>query len=139
MRAYVGLGSNLGDRRATITAAVERLRCHPAVAVVAVSSLIETAAEPAGSGPDYLNGVAAVETVGGVTPEVLLAVLLDIESALGRRRSVPNAPRPIDLDLLTFGRQVRDTPALTLPHPRMHRRDFVMKPLAEVTHQGATP
>ena len=136
MRAYVGLGSNLGDRAATIAAAVDRLRAHPAVEVVAVSALIETPAEPAGSGPDFLNGVAAVETVGGVggvTPEVLLAVLLDIESSLGRRRSVPNAPRPIDLDLLTFGRQVRATPALTLPHPRMQGRDFVMRPLREVT------
>jgi 2-amino-4-hydroxy-6-hydroxymethyldihydropteridine diphosphokinase len=124
--AYVGLGANLGDREATIRAAVAELP-----GVVAVSTLRET--EPWGvtDQPSFLNGVAALETE--LAPLELLDRLLEVERELGRERRERWGPRPIDLDLLLYGDAELDEPGLTVPHPRLHERRFVLEPLAELS------
>jgi 2-amino-4-hydroxy-6-hydroxymethyldihydropteridine diphosphokinase len=131
-RAYIALGSNLGDREATIRGAIAALVDVPGVSLVAVSTLTDT--EPVGvvDQPSFLNGVAAVETE--LSAGDLLDVLLDIERRFGRRRegSVPQGPRTLDLDLLLYGDAVLDEPGLRVPHPRLHEREFVLGPLAEL-------
>jgi 2-amino-4-hydroxy-6-hydroxymethyldihydropteridine diphosphokinase len=131
-RAYVGLGSNLGDREATIHAAVADLDSRPRVEVVAVSSLIDT--EPVGftEQPRFLNGVAAIET--DLPAGDLLGLLLEVERRFGRtREGVPaQGPRTLDLDLLLYGDAELDEPGLRVPHPRLHERAFVLAPLAEL-------
>jgi 2-amino-4-hydroxy-6-hydroxymethyldihydropteridine diphosphokinase len=129
--AHLALGSNLGDRYATLSAAVRRLRAEPGLRVVATSEFYETAPVncPPGSGA-FLNAVVAVET--GRDPHDLLQLLLHIERQFGRVRSEPNSPRTLDLDLILYGDRVIDSPELTLPHPRMHERAFVLVPLAEI-------
>jgi 2-amino-4-hydroxy-6-hydroxymethyldihydropteridine diphosphokinase len=131
-RAYVGLGSNLGDREATLLAALEELDAHPAVEVAAVSTLMDT--EPVGylDQPRFLNGVAALETE--LSPRALLDLLLEVERRLGRRRegAPRQGPRTLDLDLLLYGeREIRE-PGLRIPHPRLQERLFVLRPLAEL-------
>ena len=138
MRAFVGLGANLGDREATIARAVELLSQAEGVEIVAVSSLRET--EPWGpvEQPPYLNGAAEVETE--LPPRALLEVLLGVEQALGRRRSGERwGPRTIDLDLLLFDEVEVDEPGLTVPHPRLHERRFALEPLAELAPDAAVP
>jgi 2-amino-4-hydroxy-6-hydroxymethyldihydropteridine diphosphokinase len=128
--AYVGLGANLGDRRATIEQAVGLLR-EAGVEVLAVSSLRET--DPVGfeDQPQFLNGAIAVETT--LTARELLDLLLETERRLGRTRAGPRfGPRTIDLDLLVYGDAELDEPGLTVPHPRLHERRFVLEPLAEI-------
>jgi 2-amino-4-hydroxy-6-hydroxymethyldihydropteridine diphosphokinase len=131
-RAYVALGSNLGDREATLLAAVEALRAEPGVEVAAVSSLIET--EPVGflDQPRFVNGVAALDTT--LSARALLELLLEVEERFGRsREGVPaQGPRTLDLDLLLYGEEEIDEPGLRVPHPRMHERLFVLGPLAEI-------
>jgi 2-amino-4-hydroxy-6-hydroxymethyldihydropteridine diphosphokinase len=130
LRAYVALGSNLGDRERLLRAALRALETT-GVRVVAVSSLRET--DPVGylDQPRFLNGVAAVETELG--PRELLELLLAVERALGRKRDgPPMGPRTVDLDLLLYGDLVLDEPGLELPHPRLHERRFALEPLAEV-------
>jgi 2-amino-4-hydroxy-6-hydroxymethyldihydropteridine diphosphokinase len=131
-RAYIALGSNLGDREATIRGALAALADLPGVSVVAVSTLIDT--EPVGvvDQPRFLNGVAAVETE--LSAGELLDVLLDVEQRFGRRRegAVPQGPRTLDLDLLLYADAVLDEPGLRVPHPRLHEREFVLGPLAEL-------
>jgi 2-amino-4-hydroxy-6-hydroxymethyldihydropteridine diphosphokinase len=131
-RAYIGLGSNLGDREATIRAAVETLATEPGIAVAAVSGLIDT--EPVGvvDQPRFLNGVAALDTE--LPARAVLDVLLDVEQRFGRRRegSLPQGPRTLDLDLLLYGDEEIDEPGLRIPHPRLHERAFVLVPLAEI-------
>jgi len=130
VRAYVGLGANLGDREATISRAVELLD-NDAVRVLAVSSLRET--DPVGyvDQPRFLNGAAAVETELG--PRALLDRLLEIERELGRTREGSRyGPRTIDLDLLVYGDEVVDEPGLTVPHPRLQERRFALEPLADL-------
>jgi 2-amino-4-hydroxy-6-hydroxymethyldihydropteridine diphosphokinase len=129
--AYIALGSNLGDRWGMLAAAVRRLRAEPGLRVVATSEFYETAPLgcPPGSG-DFLNAVVAVET--DRSPEALLQLLLGIERQFGRVRTEPNAPRTLDLDLILYADRVVNTPDLTVPHPRMHERDFVLAPLAEL-------
>jgi 2-amino-4-hydroxy-6-hydroxymethyldihydropteridine diphosphokinase len=129
--AYIALGSNLGDRWQTLSAAVRRLRAEPGVRVIANSEKYETAPVncPPGSGT-FLNAVVAIET--DRDPSDILQLLLRIERQFGRVRSEPNSPRTLDLDLILYGDRVINTPELTLPHPRMHERDFVLSPLAEV-------
>ena len=124
-RAYVGLGANLGDREATIRSALAAL---PGVA--AVSTLRET--EPLGvtDQPRFLNGVAAVETE--LSPRELLDSLLAVERRLGRERRERWGPRTIDLDLLLYGGEELEEPGLTVPHPLLHERRFVLEPLAEL-------
>jgi 2-amino-4-hydroxy-6-hydroxymethyldihydropteridine diphosphokinase len=131
-RAYVGLGSNLGDRAQTLLDAVEALRAEDGVEVAGVSSLIET--DPVGflDQPRFVNGVAALDTT--LTARELLALLLDVEQRFGRtREAVPaQGPRTLDLDLLLYGDTELDEPGLQVPHPRLHERAFVLEPLAEL-------
>jgi 2-amino-4-hydroxy-6-hydroxymethyldihydropteridine diphosphokinase len=131
-RAYVGLGSNLGDREQTLRGAVGALAEHPRIEVVAVSSLIDT--EPVGytAQPRFLNGVAALETE--LSARELLELLLEVERRFGRsRENVPlQGPRTLDLDLLVYGTAEIEEPGLRVPHPRLHERGFVLEPLAEV-------
>jgi 2-amino-4-hydroxy-6-hydroxymethyldihydropteridine diphosphokinase len=138
--AWVGLGANLGDARATLAQAVQALAALPATQLQAVSSLYRSAPVQA-SGPDYLNAVARLRTT--LAPQALLAALLDIEQSHGRQRPHANAPRTLDLDLLLLDDLALDTPALTLPHPRLHLRRFVLDPLAELdpalAHPGLGP
>ena len=129
--AYIGLGSNLGEREATIRAALERLAAGPEIDVEAVSSLRET--DPVGylDQPRFLNGAAALRTE--LSPRALLERLLDVERELGRDRSVPRfGPRTIDLDLLLYGSEQIDENGLEIPHPRLAERRFVLEPLAEL-------
>jgi 2-amino-4-hydroxy-6-hydroxymethyldihydropteridine diphosphokinase len=131
-RAYVGLGSNLGDREETLRAAVVALGEHPSVEVVGFSSLIDT--EPVGytDQPRFLNGVAALETE--LSARELLELLLEVERRFGRSREdvPPQGPRTLDLDLLVYGTAEIEEPGLRVPHPRLHERGFVLEPLAEV-------
>lgn len=131
MRAYIGVGANLGDRRATIERAIELLGAATGVEVVGVSSLRET--DPVGfeDQPRFFNGALAVETT--LSPRELLQLLLGVERALGRTRDGPRfGPRTIDLDLLLYGDEQLDEPGLALPHPRLHERRFALEPLAEL-------
>jgi 2-amino-4-hydroxy-6-hydroxymethyldihydropteridine diphosphokinase len=131
-RAYVGVGSNLGDREALVRAAVEALP-----GVVAVSALRET--DPVGEveQPRFLNGAVALETE--LPPRELLDLLLAVERRLGRERRERWGPRTIDLDLLLYGAETIDEPGLTVPHPRLHERRFALEPLAELDPQLAVP
>lgn len=135
-RAYVALGSNLGDRQANLDAAVAALPGK----VIARSRSHETEpVGPPGQGP-YLNAAAVLETA--LPPGELLVELLRIERTLGRDRSADAprwGPRTIDLDLLLYDDLVIDEPGLTLPHPRMHERRFVLAPLAEVAPDAEHP
>jgi 2-amino-4-hydroxy-6-hydroxymethyldihydropteridine diphosphokinase len=136
-RAYVALGSNLGDREASLRRALAGLGETPGVVLVATSKLYET--EPVGppQGP-YLNAAAALDTT--LDAATLLARLQELERAAGRRReAVRNAPRTLDLDLLLFGDVCADAPELTLPHPRLHERAFVLAPLAEIAPDAVHP
>jgi 2-amino-4-hydroxy-6-hydroxymethyldihydropteridine diphosphokinase len=132
MRAYVGLGSNLGDREGTLRAAVEALAANPAVEVLGVSTLRETdPVGPIADQPRFLNGAVAVET--SLSARDLLALLLAIEADHGRTREGPaGGPRTLDLDLLLYGDERIDEPGLEVPHPRLHERAFVLEPLAEL-------
>jgi 2-amino-4-hydroxy-6-hydroxymethyldihydropteridine diphosphokinase len=131
-RAFVGLGSNLGERETTLRAAIGRLRTIPNVEVRAVSSLRDT--EPVGyvDQPRFLNGVVELET--SLSARALLGVLLELERAFGRDRATapPLGPRTLDLDLLLYGDATIDEPLLEVPHPRLHERRFVLEPLAEL-------
>jgi 2-amino-4-hydroxy-6-hydroxymethyldihydropteridine diphosphokinase len=136
-RAYVGLGSNLGDRAATLREALAGLAATPGVERVIASSLYET--EPVGppQGP-YLNAVAALDTT--LDAFTLRERLGELERAAGRvRGGERNAPRTLDLDLLLFGDARIDAPALTVPHPRLHERAFVLVPLAELAPEAVHP
>jgi 2-amino-4-hydroxy-6-hydroxymethyldihydropteridine diphosphokinase len=138
-RAYVGLGSNLGDREATLLRALQGLKDEPEIEILAVSSLRET--DPVGylDQPRFLNGVAVIET--SLTARELLGRLLDIERRLGRRRGEgpPLGPRTIDLDLLLYGDETIAEPGLQIPHPRLHERLFVLEPLAELAPDAVVP
>ena len=133
---FVGLGSNLGDREATLAAAQGGLAAR-GFRVTAMSSLYLT--EPVDAPPQgwFLNAVAGGET--DLSPEALLAACLDTERALGRVRTTPRGPRPIDLDLLLYRDEARDGPGLVLPHPRLHERRFVLVPLAEIAPLARHP
>jgi len=128
-RAYIGLGANLGDLRKTLSEALAALSALPRSRLLAVSSGYRSAPIEAG-GPDFLNAVAMLETA--LEPEVLLDALQAIELAHGRERPYPNAPRTLDLDLLIYGAEQLQTPRLTVPHPRLHQRAFVLLPLLEL-------
>eukprot|EP01030_Chromulinospumella_sphaerica_P002587 gene2587-2530_t len=123
------LGANLGEREAALRKALATLGQYPGTRVLRVSPLYGSAPVDAG-GPDYLNAVAEVATT--LTPEALLQALQAIEQSAGRERPYRNAPRTLDLDILWFGDQVIDTPTLTVPHPRMAERAFVLRPLADL-------
>jgi 2-amino-4-hydroxy-6-hydroxymethyldihydropteridine diphosphokinase len=136
--AYIGLGSNLGDREELLRRAVEALSADPDITVSAVSSVRET--DPVGltDQPRFLNAVAKVETDLG--PRELLDRLLAAERELGRRRDGPRfGPRTIDLDLLVYGDEQIDEPGLTVPHPRLAERGFVLEPLHELDPDLVVP
>jgi 2-amino-4-hydroxy-6-hydroxymethyldihydropteridine diphosphokinase len=131
IRAHVGLGANLGDRERTLRAAVDELGSEPGIEVVAVSTLRETDPVGVGNQPRFLNGAVAVDTT--LTPEQLLERLLALEHRFGRVRTPgEHGPRTLDLDLLLYGDLAIDEPGLTVPHPRLHERRFVLEPLAEL-------
>lgn len=128
--AFVGIGSNLGDRERELRRAIDLLSEDEEIEVVAVSTLRET--EPVGpveQGP-FLNGALEVRTE--LSPRDLLGRLLAVEQRLGRVRDVRFGPRTIDLDLLVYGADVVDEPGLAVPHPRLHERRFALEPLAEL-------
>jgi 2-amino-4-hydroxy-6-hydroxymethyldihydropteridine diphosphokinase len=127
--AYVGLGANLGDPGETLREALAALAALPDSSVQACSSFYRTAPVDA-TGPDFLNAVVRLET--RLAPQALLAALQRIEQAHGRQRPYRNAPRTLDLDLLLYGDACIATPTLTVPHPRLHERAFVLRPLAEI-------
>ena len=128
--AYVALGANLGDPSATIRAAFGALANLPESRVVRCSSLYRTAPIGNTEQPAFINAAAVLETT--LAPESLLDALLDIEARFGRIRAEKNGPRTLDLDLLLYNNQQLDLPRLTLPHPRLHLRAFVLYPLAEL-------
>jgi 2-amino-4-hydroxy-6-hydroxymethyldihydropteridine diphosphokinase len=129
IRAYIGLGANLGDARATLLQAADELARTLGVEMLALSRLYSSAPIDS-SGPDYVNAVAAIDT--DLTAHDLLAALQAIEQQHGRQRPYRNAPRTLDLDLLLYGAQHIDETDLTVPHPRMHERAFVLLPLREL-------
>lgn len=129
-RAFIGLGANLGDPRAQLCAALEALDTIPATRVIARSSFYSSAPLGYQSQPDFVNAVARIETL--QEPRPLLAALAAIEDRAGRSRSFANAPRTLDLDLLLFADMVIREPGLSVPHPQMHVRAFVLLPLAEI-------
>jgi 2-amino-4-hydroxy-6-hydroxymethyldihydropteridine diphosphokinase len=135
---HIGLGSNLGNRRANLVAAVELIGRLPGTTIRRVSSFVETApvGGPAEQQP-FLNAAAEIESV--LTPRVMLERLREIEQKLGRARSERWGPRPIDLDILMWGELRVDDPDLVIPHPRMHFRRFVMEPLVEIAPNARHP
>ena len=134
--AYVGLGANLGDPGAAIASAIEALRGVAATEVVRCSGLYRSASVGA-DGPDYLNAVAELRT--SLAPLALLAELQRIERAHGRERPHRNAPRTLDLDLLLYADRRIAMIELTVPHPRLHERAFVLLPLAEIAPRLVVP
>ena len=135
-RAFVALGANLGNARATLDAAFVALAALAGTRLRAASSLYRTAPIDS-SGPDYLNAVVVLDT--RLAPHALLRELQRIELAQGRERPYRNAPRTLDLDLLLYGAERIATKALTVPHPRLHQRAFVLRPLAEVAPRRVVP
>ncbi len=136
--AYIALGSNLGPRQQTLDQALMLLSAHTAIRLVRVSSFHET--EPVGGPPGqgrYLNAAAEIETT--LLPLPLLELLLDIEQQLGRVREERYGPRTLDLDLLLYDNEVLESKSLTLPHPRLHERAFVLVPLAEIAPEVVHP
>jgi 2-amino-4-hydroxy-6-hydroxymethyldihydropteridine diphosphokinase len=129
-RAYLALGSNLGDREELLQQAVDRLAAHPEITVVAVSPVYETSPVGGPEQPDYLNAVVAVETA--ASPRRLLAVAQQLEAAAGRVRGARWGPRTLDVDILLVGEERVDEPDLVVPHPRMWERAFVTVPLADL-------
>lgn len=128
--AFVGIGTNMGDRLSNITSAVDSLKLLPNTKVEATSQIYET--EPWGfkEQPNFLNGVIKLNTE--LSPNALLGALLGIEAAMGRIRQIKNGPRVLDLDLLIYDDVVMNTAELTLPHPFILEREFVLKPLTEL-------
>jgi 2-amino-4-hydroxy-6-hydroxymethyldihydropteridine diphosphokinase len=127
--AYIGMGANLGDALASLEQAAAELAGVPGISSLKLSRFYSTAPVDS-SGPDYVNAVAAIETT--LDAHALLATLQGIEQNHGRLRPYRNAPRTLDLDLLLYGDQEINDSELTVPHPRMHQRAFVLKPLADL-------
>jgi 2-amino-4-hydroxy-6-hydroxymethyldihydropteridine diphosphokinase len=137
VRAYVALGSNLGEPQRAVESGFESLAALSGCSLVARSSLYRTAPVGVGRQPDFINAVAAVDTTLG--PRELLAALFDVEARHGRTRHVALAARTLDLDLLLHGDTTLTEPDLQLPHPRMHLRAFVLVPLAEIAPELVIP
>ena len=138
MRAYVGLGANLGPREATLLRAVDLLAAESGIEVLELSSFRET--EPVGviDQPRFVNGAVAVDTT--LAPRELLDTLLRVERELGRVRDEARfGPRTIDLDLLVYADEAVDEPGLRVPHPRLHERRFALEPLAELDPELEIP
>ncbi len=137
MKAYLGLGSNEGDRFALLREAAERLDGTDGISVTAASSIYET--EPVGVAgqDDYLNAVLEIDT--SLEPAGLLTICRSVESAMGRVRCERWGSRPIDIDILLIDGRVLETGELAVPHPRMHEREFVLRPLAELARERVHP
>ena len=135
--AYVGLGANLGEPRRQLQAALQEMNSLPETRVAATSGFYRSAPVGYLDQPDFVNAVAEVDT--GLSAEKLLEHLQDIEQKHGRERSFEGAPRTLDLDLLLYGDTVLASPRLTLPHPRMHERAFVLAPLTEIAPAAVIP
>ena len=136
-RCFIALGANLGDPLATVTAAIAALRELADTEFIAASSLYRTAPVGLKHQPDFINAVVQLNAVSPAP--TLLDALFAIEARFGRQRSVKDAPRTLDLDLLLYGAAVSDEQQLTLPHPRMHERAFVLAPLAEIAPRLIIP
>jgi 2-amino-4-hydroxy-6-hydroxymethyldihydropteridine diphosphokinase len=135
--AYVGLGSNLDRPREQVLAALDELERLPQTRLVSRSRLYRSAPLGHDAQPDFVNAVARIDT--GLEPPRLLAELQAIEKRHGRERPFPDAPRTLDLDLLLYGDEVIASTSLTVPHPRMHERAFVLRPLAEICPAASVP
>ncbi len=136
--AVIGLGANLGQMATALKMAVTQIAMLPHSRLVAVSSLYASAPiEVNQSQPDYLNAAAAIET--GLAPHEILAHLHRIEALARRQRGLWHAARTLDLDLITCGAEIVQSPTLTLPHPRAHLRAFVLLPMAEIVPDGVIP
>ena len=136
--AYVGIGSNLGDREGNVRRALELLGADPAIEIIAVSTLRETTPVGLLEQPDFVNGAAHVRTE--LLPRELLDRLLDVERRLGRVRTGERyGPRTIDLDLLLYGQEIVEEPGLRVPHPRLAERRFVLEPLLDLDPALSVP
>ena len=134
-RAFLALGANIGDPAGQLAEAREAIERLPRTRIVKASTVIRTAAWGVTDQPDFLNQVIALET--GLDPQALLAACLGIEAAMGRVRERRWGPRLIDIDVITYDREVIDTPPLIVPHPRAHERAFVLDPLREIAPEVA--
>ena len=135
--AFIALGANLRDPEQQIQAAVEELAMLRDTRLMCLSSLYRSAPVGYLDQPEFVNGVAGIETA--LAPRALLDALLAIERRYGRVRQFPNAPRTLDLDIVLYGDLEVDEPGLTIPHPRMHERAFVLVPLAEIAPEIVVP
>ncbi len=135
--AYVGLGANIGNPRRQLRTALDELNGLPKTRITASSSLYRSAPLDYVDQPEFLNAVAQIDT--DLAPEALLDRLQEIEQRHGRERPFAGAPRTLDLDLLLYGDETIHSVRLTVPHPRMHQRAFVLKPLTEIAPQAAIP
>ncbi|WP_374358090.1 2-amino-4-hydroxy-6-hydroxymethyldihydropteridine diphosphokinase [Chitinimonas sp.] len=135
--AYIGLGANLGEAAQTVAEAIAALGQLPQTRLLGASSLYRSAPVGYLDQPDFINAVAGIETA--LSPDALLDGLWAVEERFGRERSFRNAPRTLDLDLLLYGGQQIGTERLTVPHPRMHERSFVLRPLLEIAPQLQLP
>lgn len=135
--AYVALGSNLKGPQRQLQAGLDALARLPGTELIARSSLYLSAPVGYADQPDFVNAVAAIRT--SLSPRALLDALLAIERGHGRVREFANSPRTLDLDIALYGEQVINEPGLTVPHPRMHERAFVMVPLAEIAPDAIVP
>ena len=136
-RCFVALGSNMGDKKGYLDGAVEALKADPCIRLKQVSTYLVTAPYGGVEQDDFLNGAVELETL--YAPEELLDVLHTIEQAAKRERLVHWGPRTLDLDILFYDDLVQDDPVLTLPHPDMHNRDFVLRPMAELAPHFVHP
>lgn len=129
-KAYLSVGSNMGDRKKYLEDGIEALKAHPLIKHVKVSELIETAPYGGVEQADFLNAAIGLETL--LDPEALLEVLHEIENAAGRERTLRWGPRTLDLDILFFDKLVYESDTLVIPHPDLHNREFVLKPLSNI-------
>lgn len=137
MRAFIGIGANLGDPVAQVRAAIDVLATLPDSQLIGASSLYASAPMGYADQPDFINAAVALETA--LEPRALLGALQAIEARFGRTRTFPNAPRTLDLDILLYGDRVLDEPGLKLPHPRLHERAFALAPVIELDPDCVIP
>jgi 2-amino-4-hydroxy-6-hydroxymethyldihydropteridine diphosphokinase len=135
--AYIGLGSNIGDRQENLDRAIELLKNDPDIKVKAISDYINTSPVGYIDQPDFLNAVVELET--SLSPHELLKACNNIEQELKRKRIIHWGPRTIDLDILLYGDLITEGEELVIPHPRMHEREFVLKPLNEIAPEALHP
>jgi 2-amino-4-hydroxy-6-hydroxymethyldihydropteridine diphosphokinase len=136
-KAYLGLGSNLGDKKANLDRAIELLNSSDGISVLKVSTYIDTAPVGFEEQPNFLNAAVEVETT--LTPRKLLDAVLAIESIMGRKRTIRWGPRVIDIDILLYNDDNIEEAGLVVPHPRMMERRFVLEPLAEIAPELVLP